>query len=207
MPACKEKIFVFGASGHARVVIDVLEKQGRFTVSCIFDDDKQFKGKRFCNYPVIGGRQELLLNKSTPTMGIVAIGCNKIRCAISQWLVEHGYELISAVHPSAQIGRDVEIGSGSVIMANAAVNSSTTIGRYVIINTGATVDHDCVIGEGGHIAPGSVICGTVAIGEESFLGAGSVVINNTVVGKKVMIGAGTTIYRDIPDKSKIVGTR
>lgn len=207
MSDCKEKIFVFGASGHAKVVIDVLEKQGFFEISFIVDDDKHLKGNVFCNYPVIGGREELLQKKNTPARGIVAIGRNGIRCSLSQWLEEHHYELVSAVHPSAQIGRDVDIGPGSVIMANAVVNPSTIIGRYVIINTGATVDHDCIVGKGVHIAPGSVICGTVRIGDASYLGAGSVVINNTVVGDKVMIGAGTTVYKDIPDGSRVVGLR
>lgn len=207
MSAAKEKIFVFGASGHAKVVIDVIEKQGCFEVACIVDDDKQLKGTVFCNYPVIGGREELLQEKSAPVKGIVAIGSNEIRCAISQWLEKHQYELISAVHPSSQIGRDVDIRSGTVIMANAVVNPSTTIGRYVIINTGATVDHDCMVGKGVHLAPGTVVCGSVQIGDLSFLGAGSTVIQNTVIGYKVMIGAGTTVYRDIADESKVVGVR
>jgi len=35
---CKEKIFVFGASGHAKVVIDVLEKQGIYAIVAIVEE-------------------------------------------------------------------------------------------------------------------------------------------------------------------------
>lgn len=207
MPGTREQVFVYGASGHAKVVIDVIEKQGRFGIAFIVDDNNRLKGNIFCNYPVIGGREELLQEKEVPAKGIVAIGNNEIRCSISQWLEEHQYELVTVVHPSAQIGRDVDIGPGSVIMANAVVNPATRIGRYVIINTGATIDHDCIIGKGVHLAPGTILCGSVQIGDSSFIGAGSTVINNTVVGDKVMIGAGTIVYCDIPNESKVVGAR
>jgi sugar O-acyltransferase (sialic acid O-acetyltransferase NeuD family) len=205
---CKQKIFVFGASGHAKVVVDVLEKQGLFEIVAIVDDNKQLKGETFYDYPVIGGKEELLqLCSCSVTKGVVAIGNNEIRCAISDWLEAHRYELISAVHPAAQIGRAVHIGAGSVVMANAVVNPSTTIGKNVIVNTGATVEHDCIIGDAVHLAPGSVVCGTVQIGKQTFLGAGSIVIQNRIIGNNVLIGAGTTVYRNIPDESRVVGVR
>ena len=207
MSVGKEKIFLFGASGHAKVVIDVIEKQGCYDISCIVDDDERLNGSMLYNYPVIGGKKALLQKDDALAKGIVAIGNNRIRYTISQWLEEHQYGLISAIHPSAQIGRDVEIGQGSVCMANTVINPSTRIGKYVIINTGATVDHDCIVGDAVHVAPGAVLCGTVRIGERSFVGAGSTIIQNLTVGGNVMVGAGTTVYKDIPGQSSVVGAR
>jgi len=205
---CKEKIFVFGASGHAKVVIDILEKQGLFEIAAIVDDNKQLKGKSFCNYTIIGGKEELLQFDNCGTnKGIVAIGNNEVRCLIGQWLEEHQYKLIVAVHPSSQIGRDVYIGAGSVVMANAVINPSATIGENVIVNTGAIVDHDCIIGDAVHLAPGTVVCGTVQIGRQTFLGTGSTVIQNLTIGDRVLVSAGTTVYKNIPDNSNVVGVR
>jgi acetyltransferase-like isoleucine patch superfamily enzyme len=46
----------------------------------------------------------------------------------------------------------------------------------------------------------------VTVGALSFLGTGVSVIPNVTIGKNVIIGAGTTIYRDVPDNRKLVGS-
>jgi sugar O-acyltransferase (sialic acid O-acetyltransferase NeuD family) len=207
MPSEKQPIFIFGASGHSKVIIDILEKGNKFALQFLVDDNPSLKGIVFFGYPVIGGKSELLARNTENFQAIVAIGKNESRCTISQWLQQNGFQLGSAIHPSAQIGREVVLGGGTVVMANVVINPATVIGENAIINTGATIDHDCVIGDGVHIAPGVTLCGTVHVGKKSFVGAGSTVINNISIGENVYIGAGTTIYRDVPDGMKIVGPR
>jgi sugar O-acyltransferase (sialic acid O-acetyltransferase NeuD family) len=202
-----QPVFIFGAGGHAKVLIDIVEKSGVFSLSFLVDDDPLLKGTAFLGYPVIGGKKELTALERRVECALIAIGNNAARCAVGQWLQANGYTLISAAHPSSQIGRAVEIGAGTVLMANTVVNPSSKVGDNVIINTGATVDHDCVIGDGVHIAPGATVCGTVKVGKKSFIGAGSTVINNITIGKNVFIGAGTTIYSDVSDGTRIVGPR
>lgn len=200
----KEKIFVFGASGHAKVVIDIIEQQGEYEIDFLVDDDAVLKGRRIYGYTVLGGRDELLAGSIRK--GIVAIGSNSARRAVAAWLVANGFELITATHPSAQLARGVAIGSGTVIMAGAVVNSDTTIGCHVIINTKASVDHDCAVGDGSHIAPGSTLCGTVTVGEESFVCAGAVIIPNLTIGNHVTIGAGSTVTRNLQNNVLAVGS-
>lgn len=200
----KEKIFVFGASGHAKVVVDVIERQGAYEIEFLVDDDPALKGSTVYGYRVIGGKQELI--DSGVRRGIVGIGSNKARCNVSAWLAAQGMELVSAVHPSAQIARGVTIGSGSVVMAGAVINSDAAVGYDVIINTGATVDHDCSIGDGVHIAPGATLCGTVTVGAGSFICAGATVIPNLFIGKGVVCGAGSTVIKDVPDDITVAGT-
>jgi sugar O-acyltransferase (sialic acid O-acetyltransferase NeuD family) len=204
----RESIFVFGASGHAKVVIDMLERQGLYRIACLVDDDPALKGRNIFGYNVIGGRDELLGLRSgdTITSGIVAIGFNKPRTAVAGWLTANGFRLVSAVHPSAQLSRGVEVGIGTVIMAGVAVNADTVIGENVIVNTGATVDHDCVIGNGVHLAPGVTLCGTVQVGAGTFICAGTTVIPNIVIGCNVIVGAGSTVIRNVPDNVLVLGT-
>jgi UDP-3-O-[3-hydroxymyristoyl] glucosamine N-acyltransferase len=47
--------------------------------------------------------------------------------------------LTVTVHPAAAVGRDVEIGEGTVVMADCIINSGARVGRNVIINMGATI--------------------------------------------------------------------
>lgn len=200
----KEKIFVFGAGGHAKVVVDIIERQGLYEVAFLVDDRPEMKGAVVYGCQVIGGREELI--DSGVRRGIVAIGSNSVRCSIAGWLAGEGMELVSALHPSAQLARGVTIGSGSVVMAGAVVNSDASIGYDVIINTGATVDHDCSIGDGAHIAPGATLCGTVTVGAGTFICAGATVIPNLTIGKGVVVGAGSTVIGNVPDGTTVAGT-
>lgn len=204
----KKSIFVYGASGHAKVVIDIIEKQALYTIAFLADDDVGLKEKEVCQYKVIGGASELLESCKALEIesGVVAIGNNTARQRIADWLAACGFGLVTIVHPSAQIGSGVVISNGTVVMPGAVINSDTLVRDNVIINTGAIVEHDCVIGNSAHIAPGVKLCGGVAVGDGSFLGAGATVIPNIKIGRKVIVGAGATVIHDIPDGWMVVGT-
>ena len=201
-----KKVFVFGASGHAKVVIDILERTAGVKVMFAVDDDAGAAGKTLCGYPVIGGRDALLAQRKQAGAGIVTIGDNKARSEVAAWLVAQGFKLASAVHPAAMLARDVSIGDGTVVMAGCVVNSDTAIGANVIINTGATVDHDCIIGDGVHIAPGCHLCGDVQVGAGAFLGTGSNVIPGVRIGANAVLGAGSTVIRDVAADARVAGS-
>ncbi|MDD2272298.1 MAG: acetyltransferase [Desulfuromonadaceae bacterium] len=202
----KEKIFIFGASGHAKVVIDIIERQGLYDIAFLVDDDPSLKGTELYGYHVIGGKMELLEIRDQVYGGIIGIGSNRARISVAKWLTDNRFNLVSAFHPSAQLGRGVTVGVGTVIMAGAVINSDSKVGRNVIVNTRASIDHDCIIGDGAHIAPGTTLCGTVGIGEGTFICAGATVIPNLTIGSNVIIGAGSTVVRDIFDGVTVVGS-
>ena len=199
-----EGVFVFGASGHAKVVIDAIERAGVAKVILVCDDDAAKHGSRLMGYPVTG-RAELLARRGEAAAGVVGIGDNTLRAGIAAWLAGQGCALTRVVHPDASIGREVEIEEGTVIMAGCVVNSGTRLGHNVIVNTGATVDHDCSVGDGVHIAPGSHVCGGVTIGARTLIGAGTTIIPGVRVGSGALIGAGSTVLKDLPDGARAGG--
>lgn len=199
-----EGVFVFGASGHAKVVIDAIERRGASQVLFVCDDAREKHGTRLMGYPVTD-RDELLARRPETRTGVVGIGDNTARMHVAAWLTEQGCTLTRVVHPAASIAREVEIDDGTVIMAGCVVNSGTRLGRNVIVNTGATVDHDCSVGDGVHIAPGSHVCGGVSIGAGTLIGAGTTIIPGVRVGSRALIGAGSTVLRDIADGARAGG--
>lgn len=203
-----ETVLIFGAGGHAKVVIDALERQYAPSSVLVFDDDPGVWGSKLLGYPVIGGLNELLQHASDyqADCSVVAIGNNAVRVGIAAKLAVHGFPLGSVIHPSAVVSRTARIGVGTVLFANAVVNADSHIGNNVIINTGATIDHDCIVSDGVHVAPGVNICGGVEIGEGSFIGAGAVVIPGVRIGSNVTVGAGATVLEDVQDNMKVVGT-
>ncbi len=199
-------IFLYGASGHAKVIIDIIERAGLYRIVGLADDDPARLGTDLMGYPVRGPGHRVTELFPLDTEVIVSIGRNDIRRAVAAALTALGYRLATAVHVRAALSRDVDIAPGSVVMAGAVINAGARLGPLAIVNTGAQIDHDCVIGPACHLAPASCLCGTVKIGAECLIGAGSVVLPNLTLGDRVTVGAGATVVRDLPDDATVVGT-
>lgn len=201
-----QRIFIFGASGHGKVVADAAQGQG-FRVMAFFDDAPALWGGKLLEIPVVGGRELLLewCREHAIDAGIVAIGDNATRLAVARALQELGLRMVTVVHPGAIVAAPVRIGQGSVVMAGAVVNPDCVIGEHCIINTGACVDHDCLVGDAAHIAPGCRLCGGVRVGEGTLVGAGATVIPGVSIGAHALVGAGSTVIHDVPPRTKVVG--
>jgi acetyltransferase EpsM len=201
----KERILLYGAGGHSKVVVDVVEKEGKYDIAGIIDDKHELQGRSYCGYRVIGGFDRLREKDCKSCMIVIAIAYNNIRERLYKRVELLGYDFVSVIHPSAQIARDVLINHGTMIMANAVINTNTEIGKGAVINTGVIIEHDCKIGDFSHIASGAHIAGAVTVGESSFIGIGSCIIEFTRIGKKSVIGAGAVVIDDIPGNVTAVG--
>ena len=189
-------MILIGASGHAKVIIDILEKSG---IEVNFLVDANTGIQNLLGYRVIP-ENELKVEKEHEF--ILSIGANEIRKRIAEEKkLNYGW----AIHPSTILADDVTIDFGTVTMAGSIINSSTSIGKHCIINTGATVDHDCVLEDYVHISPNTTLCGSVKVGEGAHVGAGATIIPNISIGKWVTIGAGSVIISDVPDHAVVVG--
>jgi sugar O-acyltransferase (sialic acid O-acetyltransferase NeuD family) len=192
-------IFVYGAGGHGKVVVDTINNgQIRYDITHLIDDDERLHGRVLLGHSISGA------DAINDDHGFVAIGDNVSRLRIAS---RYRRRLVSLVHRAAILGQDVPLGEGSILMAGAIVNVGSTIGANVIVNTAATVDHDCVIGDGVHIAPGCHLCGNVEVGEGSLLGVGTLVVPGIRIGKHAFIHAGQTITRNVPDGETIRASR
>ena len=200
-----KNVVVIGAGGHGKVIADIIIKS-QDNVYGFLDDGVDIgttivKEK---NIKVIGKVEECIkISSGNPDFEfVIAIGNNQIRKTISE---KYNLKYYKAIHPSAQIGLDVEIGEGTVVMADTAINPSTKIGKHCIINTGAIIEHDNIIEDYVHISPNATLCGTVKIGETTHVGAGAVIKNNTNICKNCIIGAGATIVKNIKEEGTYVG--
>ncbi len=202
----KEKaVLIVGAGGHGKVIADILEKLNR-PPSAFIDDNPALWGLSFFGYRVWGGMEYLFQSVSPGDYElIIGIGDNLVRKKNRDLCEAKGFAFGTAVHPSAQLGKNAAIGEGTVVMANCAVNPDTVIGKHVIINTGVTIDHDGVIGDFVHISPGAHLGGTVHVGESTWIGLGASVINNINIGEFATIGAGTVVIRDVDPFCVMVG--
>jgi acetyltransferase EpsM len=192
------RIFLYGASGHSKVICEILEAQNH-APSGFIDDNPDLTS--ILEYQVYN-----TLEQAEVTAGdqfIISIGNNRIRKAIAAKL--NTTKFVNAIHPAAVISPRSSFGVGTVVMSNVSVNVHSVIGSHVILNTNCSIDHDCKIGDFVHISPNVALAGNVQVEEGTQIGIGACVKQSVRIGKWVMVGAGAVIIQDIPDYAVVVG--
>jgi sugar O-acyltransferase (sialic acid O-acetyltransferase NeuD family) len=190
---------VWGASGHALVVADLLRQADR-EVCCFIDGvNAERDGEAFGGAVVRSERAVEEAWAKGVREAVVAVGDNARRVEIADELEARGFRLPSLAHPRAVIAEGATLGAGAVLCANAVVGAGASIGDYGIVNTAATVDHECTLGKGVHVSPGAHLGGGVRVGAGAWIGIGTVVRERVRIGAGSLIGAGAVVVSDIPD--------
>lgn len=192
----KTKTYVFGASGHGKVVLSVLLSAHR-EVAVVLDDHPA--AASLLGIPVLPAA---FYEPGPEDRFIVAIGNNSVRKKVVE---THEFHCTTAVSPSASVSEFAEIGAGSVVMPQAVINPGATVGKNCIINSGAVVEHDCYLGDYVHVSPNAALAGHVRVGEGTQIGIGASVIQCVTLGKWVTVGAGAVVLKDVPDYAVVVG--
>lgn len=204
-----DKIVIIGSSGHAKVIIDIVEQEGRYKIAGLIDRYRKV-GEQTLGYQILGREEELpeLTTRHALRGAIVAVGDNFIRAEVAARVGEICLDLpfLSAIHPKASIAKNVSIGEGTVIMAGVAVNPCCSIGRFCILNTNSSLDHDSVMEDFSSLAPRAATGGNCRIGGYSAVGIGAVLVHDIRIGAHTVIGAGSTALESIDSLKVAYGT-
>ena len=202
-----KNIVIIGASGHSKVIIDILEKLGIWNIIGYIDSFK--KDSSFFGYPILGTENELLniTREFNIVGGLIAIGDNLTRFKMVSKIenICPKFKFISAIHPNAILGKAVVIGKGSVIMAGAIVNPDSKIGSHSIINTSSIIEHDSNIGDFSTISPNVAMGGNVNIGNFSTIGIGATLKHGITIEDDVIIGAKSLVLNNIKKNNLAYG--
>jgi acetyltransferase EpsM len=190
-------MIVYGASGHGKVIIEILESVDTPHIEVWDDADKP----PIWEYPVL---KPFSSENWEDNQFVISIGVNATRKRVAEKLGAVA-TFGTAIHATARLSKRATIGEGTVVMGGVTINADTQVGKHCIINTSASIDHDCVIGDYAHVSPNATLSGDVHIGEGTHFGAGASAIQGIRIGKWCTIGAGTVVIRDIPDYATAVG--
>lgn len=195
-----EEIILLGFGGHAKSVIDCIERQREYKIAG-FLERKGYEDICYKGYKVIGEDDDLEkiyrqgIRNAFVTIGF--LGQSDVRDRLYERLKQIGFHIPNVIDSSAVVAGDVIMGEGNFVGKLAMLNADVKIGNMCIINSGAMIEHECRVGDFSHISVGTVLCGQVTVGKRSFVGAGSIVIQGVNVGDESIIAAGTTIRKDV----------
>lgn len=197
-----KEIILVGFGGHAKSIIDSIEKAGQYKIIGYTDCEA---GKAYRGYQYLGKDDVLqqYFDKGIKYafISVGYMGKGDLRHRLYKKIKEIGYVIPVIIDISAQIAADAKIGEGCFVGKGSIINSDAVIDKMCIINSGAIIEHDCKIDKFSHISVGSVLCGNVKIGCSAFVGANATVIQGRTVGNNCIVGAGTVVKRDLEDNS------
>ena len=204
----KTNLIIVGSSGHAKVIIDIFEKQNTHQIIGLLDDYRNVN-EQSLGYKFIGGLKNFdeIIKKNNSFEMFVAVGDNWARQKVINIIRSFAPDInfATAIHPSAQIGKGTIIGKGVAIMANVVINSDSNIGDFTFLNTKSSADHDVIMENFSSLGPNVTLGGNVILGEYTAISIGATTKEKLKIGKHSIIGAGALLMSDCPDNVIMYG--
>lgn len=192
---------LFGGSGHARAVADVLQRLGRSIVAVVAPEVHGFpdvvkipsddEGIRFA---ALGGWDV-----------VMGLGDADRRAELYGRLTAYGLTSAPVFATSATVADAAVVGVGTVVLEHAHVGPGARVGDSAIINTGAIVEHDAIVGSHSHVSVGATLAGASKCGDWVLVGAGAIILPGVCIGDRAIVGAGAVVTSDVPAGITVIG--
>lgn len=200
-------MLIIGAKGHAREILDVIEKSTSISDIFFYDDYSiDAPDTVFDKYPVLKNIEEARVLFLTDKRFVLGLGGVQNRFSVFEKFIKIGGVPETVVSHTATVGTyNVKLDKGLNIMHHVSIFNDVCIGTGTLINSFASIHHDCKIGEFCEISPGARILGRVKLGNFVSIGANASVLPDLIIGNNVTIGAGAVVTKNIPDNETWVG--
>ena len=202
------KVVIFGCSGHAKVVVDILESNEDYKLIGFID---RFipENTNVLDYKVIGTESFLpkLMKKYKFNKGVIGIGDNFIRSKVVNFIkkIAPDFKFINCIHNSAKLSKYCDFGVGNVVMPGVSINASSIISDHCILNTNSSLDHDCRMKSYSCLAPNSAVGGNCIIGKYSYVGIGASIFHGVEIDENCIVGGGSVLNNNTKSNSTYYG--
>lgn len=192
-----EKLFLYGAGGVARDIINLNKIEQQFEIVGIIDDYK--KGKIY-EIPIYSfNEMEENFNKDQLSI-LITLGDPNIKKKVYEELKYNKKIKLASYISKEVLILNSKIGNGVIIYPNTIISSDCQIKNNVLIGANTSIGHDCLIGDFVSITFNCAIGGNTKIGNLSYIGSNSVLRDEIKIGKNCIIGMGSIITEDLENK-------
>lgn len=202
-----KNLYIVGAGGFGREVYGWLRDEVALLKDHNFigflDDDAGALSDLDSEYGVVGPITGFKPDENDSF--ICGIGSVKWKKQLCQPMLDAGARFLTLVHPTALIGRGVQLGEGVVICPRVTLTCDIRIGAMTMINCHSSAGHDANVGAWCTISAHCDLTGGTVLGDEVFLGSGVRIIPYKKIGARSTLGAGSVIIRDVPESVSVFG--
>jgi sugar O-acyltransferase (sialic acid O-acetyltransferase NeuD family) len=198
----KKKLVIFPFNGNGLEALDCISFDDYELIGFI-DDDPHKKSAHYDIY----SREILQQYKELQILAVPgnAASFGKRKEIINSLRIASNSRFITAIHPRASIGRNVQIGANCLIMSGVVLTSNARIHDHVCVLPNSVIHHDAVVDEFTLIGSNVVVAGGTTIGKGCYIGSGSNIINGISIGDASLVGLGSNILRSVASSAKMVG--
>ena len=204
-----KKVIIIGAGDHGRGALEIFKASNKrrleYDVVGFVDDDPSKFQRKIDGVPVLGPVSGLKKQLNGNLSYILAISQCGTKRQIIEVLGSLPLNFINAIHPTAIIGSDVQMGSGNIIAAGAVIAYNTVFKTHITINLNTTVGHDCLINEYVTIAPGVNIGGRVRLDQGCDIGPNCTISKGVTIGNWSCLGPSTVVLKEIAPMKNYFG--
>ena len=118
---------------------------------------------------------------------------NRIREKVFSFLKNNNIEILTYIHPTCNIAKNVVMGEGNILLENITIQPFSKIGDGNILWSNVLIGHDSIIGSFNHFSASVITGGRIIIGNRNFIGINSTLKNDVEIANEVFIGAGTYV--------------
>lgn len=196
----KEKVVIIGAGEFAEIAYEYFSDFSNFEVAA-FSVEKDFIDKtKLFNLPVVPFEKVERRYSPLRYKAFVAVTytqLNRVRTRLYWQTKEKGYGVVTFIHPTVFLGRDVKIGENCFVFEYNNIQRKVDVGNNVIIWAKNHIGHQSVIKDNCYLASGVIISGYCEIGENCFLGVNCSLNDKVKVAKDTVIGNGAIVIENI----------
>ncbi len=202
-----KKLYLAGAGGFAREIYSYLLKRD------LMVDGYQFSGF-LSDFPaslddfniefkIID--RIMSCNLAANDAVIIAVADCNLKEVIFKHYNKLGIKVLTYIHETAFIGRNVKIGEGAVICPNTTLTCDIEIGVAVTINAHSSIGHDVKLGDFCTLSGHCDVTGRVCLDHKVFMGSHALIIPNVNVGEGAIIGAGSVVISKVKPGNTVFG--
>jgi len=203
-----ENIVLFGCGEHARMVIDNIEEQNKYTLVGLLTNNDSELNQHVYDYKVIGRDSDIFqIMKDNPNITgyFLGIGNMKIREKIADWMQRNvSLKAVNIIHPKSNVSKYATIGYGNIFEAYSKIANGAVVGNHCIVNSFSAINHDQIIGNNVLIA-GNVSMAGKSIGDNTIIADGASIGFKRNIGANCIIGDGAVVTQDIAENTIAYG--
>ncbi len=208
----KKRLIIVGGKGSGQIAMSVFEDVNKIKETWKIEgylNDIVKAGDYFGRYKILGRSEEVADFARKGYYVHYALHVNA-RDKYERVMKFQSYDIpleanASAIHPTAYINPDTEIGYGVVIFPYVVTSFGPTIGNFVHVYSSALIGHDSTIGDYCTVAAHAAVGARINVQEGAHVGLNSCIREDISIGKYSIIGMGSVVIKDTEDFSIVAG--
>ena len=197
-------LVVIGSGGFGRETVEAVRavnaERPTWDLLGFLDDDPALHGTEIDGVPVLGTIDEARTRFEAARLVVCTghPGNYFSRKRIVERLGLPAIRYASVVHPTAVLPTTLELGVGSVLLAQVVATTAVRIGSHVAVMPGVVFTHDDIVEDYATFGAGVHLAGKVHIEEGAYVGSGALVREDRTIGAWSLVGMGSVVISSIP---------